>query len=83
MPTIQQYLHITIAKPNSITPPNKVKYLITSKSNNTIFKTYIFAPNQPTLLLALRLTNCLKTASAKEVAILQIENLFTNEKLYA
>ena len=83
MPNITlSQLHITIAKANAVTPPNKVKYLITTKSSNTTPKTYIFAPNQPTLLLALSIARYLRQTSSS-ASIIQIENLFTNAKLYA
>ena len=74
-------LHITIAKPNSITPFNQVKYLITTKSGNQLCKTYIFARQQPTLLLALTLKRYSDQAN-QNVSIVQIENLFTNAKLF-
>lgn len=84
MPTITlTQLHITITKAISITPSNLVKYLITTKTNNKLCKTYIFAPQQPTLLLALSLKRYFLQNPKIETQIVQVENLFTNAKLFA
>lgn len=82
MPNITlEQLGITITQPISITPHHKVKYLITTQTNNTTTKTYIFARQQPTLLLALSLKRYLNQSNPN-TTILQVENLITNMKLF-
>lgn len=70
-------LNYSLAKPNSVTPFNKNKYLITSQFENLITKTYIFAAEQPLLLIALQLSKNLK-----HTKIIQVENLSLNIKLF-
>lgn len=80
-PITLKQLGITITQAISITPHHKVKYLVTTQTNNKTTKTYIFARQQPTLLLALSLKRYLNQVNPS-ISILQVENLITNMKLF-